>query len=67
MAVSVSPGGEGAGAATLLSRARRSAGVGLGLPLVKAIADLHGFGLAFAAYGSAVSIICPGQQNKHKL
>ncbi|WP_375243212.1 sensor histidine kinase [Sphingomonas parapaucimobilis] len=35
-------------------------GVGLGLPLVKAIADLHGFGLAFAAPGSAVSIICPG-------
>ena len=35
-------------------------GVGLGLPLVKAIADLHGFGLAFAAQGSAVSIICPG-------
>lgn len=35
-------------------------GVGLGLPLVKAIADLHGFGLAFAAQGSAVSIVCPG-------
>lgn len=35
-------------------------GVGLGLPLVKAIADLHGFGLAFATPGSAVSIICVG-------
>ena len=35
-------------------------GVGLGLPLVKAIVDLHGFDLAFAAQGSTVSIICPG-------
>ncbi|WP_230483057.1 sensor histidine kinase [Sphingomonas sp. Leaf21] len=35
------------------------AGVGLGLPLVKAIADLHGFTLAFAAEGSAVTILCP--------
>ncbi|WP_440977815.1 ATP-binding protein [Sphingomonas pseudosanguinis] len=35
-------------------------GVGLGLPLVKAIADLHGFVLAFAARGSVVSIIRPG-------
>lgn len=35
-------------------------GVGLGLPLVKAIADLHGFTLTFAARGSAVSMICPG-------
>ncbi len=35
-------------------------GVGLGLPLVKAIADLHGFTLAFAVQGSAVSILCPG-------
>ena len=34
-------------------------GVGLGLPLVKAIADLHGFTLAFAVQGSAVSILCP--------
>ncbi len=34
------------------------AGVGLGLSLVKAIADLHGFTLRFATAGSAVSIVC---------
>ena len=40
-------------------RARHDrAGAGLGLSLVKAIADLHGFGLDFADHGSAVSIIC---------
>lgn len=33
-------------------------GVGLGLSLVKAIADLHGFSLHFAEHGSAVSLIC---------
>ncbi|WP_428970056.1 ATP-binding protein [Sphingomonas sp. Xoc002] len=35
-------------------------GVGLSLALVKAIADLHGFVLAFATQGSAVSLIWPG-------
>lgn len=40
-------------------RARHDcAGAGLGLSLVKAIADLHGFRLAFADQGSAVSLIC---------
>ncbi len=34
------------------------AGAGLGLSLVKAIADLHGFGLVFADRGSAVSLVC---------
>ncbi|WP_010183682.1 sensor histidine kinase [Sphingomonas sp. PAMC 26605] len=34
------------------------AGAGLGLSLVKAIADLHGFALAFADQGSAVSLVC---------
>lgn len=33
-------------------------GAGLGLSLVKAIADLHGFDLHFADHGSAVSIVC---------
>ena len=33
-------------------------GVGLGLSLVKAIADLHGFTLSFADHGSAVSLQC---------
>lgn len=34
-------------------------GAGLGLSLVKAIADLHGFMLRFAERGSAVSLVCP--------
>ena len=34
-------------------------GAGLGLSLVKAIAELHGFELEFAANGSAVSLACP--------
>ena len=38
-------------------------GAGLGLSLVKAIADLHGFRLQFAEQGSAVSLVGPG----HKL
>lgn len=33
-------------------------GAGLGLSLVKAIADLHGFGLDFADHGSAVALVC---------
>ena len=33
-------------------------GVGLGLSLVQAIAELHGFSLCFADRGSAVAIIC---------
>uniref|UniRef100_UPI0035C9EE88 sensor histidine kinase n=1 Tax=uncultured Sphingomonas sp. TaxID=158754 RepID=UPI0035C9EE88 len=33
-------------------------GAGLGLSLVKAIADLHGFSLRFADLGSAVSLVC---------
>jgi len=35
-------------------------GAGLGLSLVKAIADLHGFTLRFAETGSAVSLVGPG-------
>lgn len=35
-------------------------GAGLGLSLVKAIADLHGFTLRFAEQGSAVSLVCAG-------
>ncbi|MEG3176557.1 HAMP domain-containing sensor histidine kinase [Sphingomonas sp. RB3P16] len=34
-------------------------GAGLGLSLVKAIADLHGFTLRFAERGSTVSLVCP--------
>lgn len=34
-------------------------GAGLGLSLVKAIADLHGFALRFAEHGSMVSLLCP--------
>lgn len=34
------------------------AGAGLGLSLVKAIVDLHGFALQFADQGSAVSLVC---------
>ncbi len=34
------------------------AGAGLGLSLVKGIADLHGFELRFAEQGSAVSLLC---------
>ena len=34
-------------------------GAGLGLTLVKAIADLHGFALRFADVGSAVSLVAP--------
>ncbi|MEA1086337.1 HAMP domain-containing sensor histidine kinase [Sphingomonas sp. CD22] len=37
-------------------------GAGLGLALVKAIVDLHGFSLGFAATGSAVSIVAPLRQ-----
>ena len=33
-------------------------GAGLGLSLVKAIADLHGFALRFGDRGSAVSLVC---------
>ncbi|USI72584.1 sensor histidine kinase [Sphingomonas morindae] len=41
-------------------RGRRDcAGAGLGLSLVKAIADLHGFALSFADRGSAVRLDCP--------
>ena len=41
-------------------RGRRDCeGAGLGLSLVKAIADMHGFALAFAEQGSAASLICP--------
>ncbi len=35
-------------------------GAGLGLSLVKAIADLHGFTLSFAETGSAVALVGPG-------
>lgn len=35
-------------------------GAGLGLSLVKAIADLHGFTLRFAERGSAVALVAPG-------
>lgn len=35
------------------------AGAGLGLSLVRAIAELHGFELRFAATGSAISIVAP--------
>lgn len=37
------------------------AGVGLGLSLVSAIAELHGFALRFAEHGSAVSLVCHRQ------
>ena len=37
-------------------------GAGLGLSLVKAIADLHGFRLQFADQGSAVSLVGPGRE-----
>jgi signal transduction histidine kinase len=37
-------------------------GAGLGLSLVKAIADLHGFTLRFAERGSAVELVCPVRQ-----
>ena len=33
-------------------------GAGLGLSLIKAIADLHGFALRFADRGSAVALVC---------
>lgn len=36
-------------------------GAGLGLSLVNAIADLHGFTLAFADIGSAVSLVAPAR------
>ncbi|UAJ12323.1 HAMP domain-containing histidine kinase (plasmid) [Polymorphobacter megasporae] len=36
------------------------AGAGLGLSLVKAIGDLHGFTLRFAGQGSAVALVGPG-------
>lgn len=35
-------------------------GAGLGLSLVEAIADLHGFALRFADRGSAVALVCGG-------
>ena len=38
-------------------------GAGLGLSLVKAIADLHGFTLRFAEAGSAVSLVGPNGQD----
>ena len=38
-------------------------GAGLGLSLVKAIADLHGFTLRFAENGSAVSLVCAGRRS----
>ncbi len=38
-------------------------GAGLGLSLVKAIADLHGFKLRFAEHGSAVSLTGPTRQS----
>jgi len=38
-------------------------GAGLGLSLVKAIADLHGFTLRFAEVGSAVSLVGPAYQD----
>lgn len=38
-------------------------GAGLGLSLVKAIADLHGFTLRFAEHGSAVSLVCAGRRS----
>ena len=37
-------------------------GAGLGLSLVKAIADLHGFTLQFAEEGSAVSLVGPSHK-----
>lgn len=37
-------------------------GAGLGLSLVQAIADLHGFTLRFAEQGSAVSLVGPNSQ-----
>jgi signal transduction histidine kinase len=37
-------------------------GAGLGLSLVKAIADLHGFRLRFADQGSAVMLVCTSRQ-----
>lgn len=37
-------------------------GAGLGLSLVKAIADLHGFRLRFADQASAVSLVGPGRE-----
>lgn len=40
------------------------AGAGLGLSLVKAIADLHGFTLSFAEHGSAVSLVGSTRQEK---
>jgi signal transduction histidine kinase len=38
-------------------------GAGLGLSLVKAIADLHGFTVRFAEQGSAVSLVGPNSQD----
>lgn len=38
-------------------------GAGLGLSLVKAIADLHGFTLRFAEVGSAVSLVVPVRED----
>lgn len=44
-------------------RGRRDCeGAGLGLSLVNAIADLHGFTLRFADHGSAVSLVGPARQ-----
>lgn len=37
-------------------------GAGLGLSIVKAIADLHGFTLRFADQVSAVSLVAPSRQ-----